>query len=348
MPQELCGICGRLMNVESDDLSTDCGGHCWGCVGEIEANKGFEPSMAVVLDEWRRGLRPNWRPSSLTLNPTFAELRETPLHLVMGAQWEPYYAQMSPYLRNARRDIREMAIERLMMAVFRSEARHRKTEDRVVWLLGEIEAVHRQYTDVLSEFLRGLRWHGDDDDFPSILLPWLDKLEAQPPAGVDPGLIRGARILIAPRRQDDAQQMADWIAHLDDTSNWVRGCAARNLATVVDDDDDKQLVELIAAREIARPGVAGPFAGEFLLRVGVRALARRITHGGLDDGFSGTPAGPGARDDMPFNDIEFYLHELCSTSPAHDAAHARWRLHPPRLYDGDRGTRRRRWGEADP
>lgn len=31
-----CNICGRPLNVESDLLSVDCGGDCWGCVGEAE------------------------------------------------------------------------------------------------------------------------------------------------------------------------------------------------------------------------------------------------------------------------------------------------------------------------
>ena len=58
MPNEECATCGRRLNVPGDELSGDCGGDCWGCIGEIEADVGWEPSLSMVMDEWRRGLRP--------------------------------------------------------------------------------------------------------------------------------------------------------------------------------------------------------------------------------------------------------------------------------------------------
>jgi hypothetical protein len=61
-----CTICGRLLNVEGDELSGDCGGDCWGCIGEIEADRGYKPSIRMVMDEWRRGLRPKWTPPNLS------------------------------------------------------------------------------------------------------------------------------------------------------------------------------------------------------------------------------------------------------------------------------------------
>jgi hypothetical protein len=54
-----CGICGRVLENPDDPLSVDCGGDCWGCVGEIEASMGFKPSIAKVRDEIARGLRPS-------------------------------------------------------------------------------------------------------------------------------------------------------------------------------------------------------------------------------------------------------------------------------------------------
>jgi hypothetical protein len=62
MTNHECTICGRLLNIETDELSTDCGGDCWGCIGEVEA-ECFWPSFEIVRNEWRRGLRPNWTPS---------------------------------------------------------------------------------------------------------------------------------------------------------------------------------------------------------------------------------------------------------------------------------------------
>lgn len=57
-----CTICGRDLNVSSDPLSGDCGGDCWGCIGEVEAEAGWQPSLDMVMAEWRKGLRPNWTP----------------------------------------------------------------------------------------------------------------------------------------------------------------------------------------------------------------------------------------------------------------------------------------------
>jgi hypothetical protein len=62
MADDTCTICGRRLNIEGDELSGDCGGDCWGCIGQIEADMGYEPSIKMLMDEWRRGLRPNWTP----------------------------------------------------------------------------------------------------------------------------------------------------------------------------------------------------------------------------------------------------------------------------------------------
>lgn len=54
-----CEICGRELNCSTDPLSVDCGGHCWGCVGEVEADMGDESAMAKVREEHAQGLRPS-------------------------------------------------------------------------------------------------------------------------------------------------------------------------------------------------------------------------------------------------------------------------------------------------
>lgn len=53
----VCHLCRRPLGSDRDALSTDCGGTCWGCVGQIEAESGYEPSVAQVAGEIRRGLR---------------------------------------------------------------------------------------------------------------------------------------------------------------------------------------------------------------------------------------------------------------------------------------------------
>jgi hypothetical protein len=55
-----CRICRRELNNPKDLLSVDCGGDCWGCVGEVEADMGDEQSLIKVREEFELGLRPNW------------------------------------------------------------------------------------------------------------------------------------------------------------------------------------------------------------------------------------------------------------------------------------------------
>lgn len=57
-----CRICCRELNNPKDPLSVDCGGDCWGCVGETEADMGDEQSLIKVREEVELGLRPNWTP----------------------------------------------------------------------------------------------------------------------------------------------------------------------------------------------------------------------------------------------------------------------------------------------
>ncbi|MEO0454194.1 MAG: hypothetical protein AAFY98_08670 [Verrucomicrobiota bacterium] len=56
-----CTICKRPLNNPDDPLSGDCGGDCWGCIGEIEAESGWEPSLTMVRKEFSEGLRPGWK-----------------------------------------------------------------------------------------------------------------------------------------------------------------------------------------------------------------------------------------------------------------------------------------------
>jgi hypothetical protein len=57
---EHCQICGRVLDNPADPLSINCGGDCWGCVGEAEADGGDPESLAMVRKESKAGLRPSW------------------------------------------------------------------------------------------------------------------------------------------------------------------------------------------------------------------------------------------------------------------------------------------------
>lgn len=63
-----CGICGRKLEQKDDALSIDCGGDCWGCIGEIEADMGDEYSLAKVRDEFAKGVRPGRVDTSMKLS----------------------------------------------------------------------------------------------------------------------------------------------------------------------------------------------------------------------------------------------------------------------------------------
>ncbi|TAM53009.1 MAG: hypothetical protein EPN57_11210 [Paraburkholderia sp.] len=55
-----CRICGRALDQRDAPLSMNCGGDCWGCIGEIEADLGNAESIKQVREEHVRGLRPGW------------------------------------------------------------------------------------------------------------------------------------------------------------------------------------------------------------------------------------------------------------------------------------------------
>ena len=52
-----CGMCGRPLGIATDPLSTDCGGDCWGCIGEAEASGGDRESRTKVDLEIEAGIR---------------------------------------------------------------------------------------------------------------------------------------------------------------------------------------------------------------------------------------------------------------------------------------------------
>lgn len=58
MADTRCGLCGRVLSQEDDPLSGDCGGDCWGCIGQIEAEMGWQQSIDFFNREVDRGLRP--------------------------------------------------------------------------------------------------------------------------------------------------------------------------------------------------------------------------------------------------------------------------------------------------
>jgi hypothetical protein len=257
----------------------------------------------------------------------FAALREMPLHTLWGAAWSAYYPAMAAWLRHERADVRAGAVERLMMATFRAEfggtprgaSEVARAQERLAWLIGEIEQSHLVHGETVSEFLRGLRYHGDTEPYRTPLLAWLDKLAGERPDNVDAGLIKGTRILVTGCSDDVAAGMPEWLKLLDHSSGYVRACAAHQLGQFSDEEtvpDRAELFSIIGEKERDRPGVAGPFwapqySGGIDLGKEQREQATAWMLDLLELRQGSVPA------DMPFNDIVFYLHELCCFSPEH-------------------------------
>jgi hypothetical protein len=267
----------------------------------------------------------------------FRRLCKAPLHGLGPAEWEAYYPRMSVWLAHEDPEIRRSAVERLATAVFWAEPSDRRREAegaagasravaRLRWLLGTIEAAAVAHPDVLAAFLGALRWQGDKAPFIDRLLDWLSGLAGRPGAPAD--VVGGTRLLLHGCRARtaggaDAAQRADWLARLDHPSDYVRACAARLLGGYLDEgfrdaaDDappgwfDRDLLAQVVERDLARPGVLGPFlaAGEpdlghlpfdplpLMLDV-MERRAGREPH------------------DLPFNGLDFLLHEQAAGSAA--------------------------------
>lgn len=270
----------------------------------------------------------------------FRRLCEAPLHGLGPTEWEAYYPRMAVWLAHGQSEIRRSAVERLATAVFWAEPSDRRREAegaagaaravaRLRWLLGTIEAAAVAHPDVLAAFLGTLRWQGDKAPFIDGLLDWLSGLAGRPGARAD--VVEGTRLLLHGSRARaaggaDAAQRADWLARLDHPSDYVRACAARLLGGDLDEgsrdeagnaaDDaappgwfDRGLLAHVVERDLARPGVLGPFlaAGEpdlghlpfdplpLMLDVMERRTGRE-PH------------------DLPFNGLDFLLHERAAAS----------------------------------
>ncbi|MDK9683213.1 hypothetical protein [Pseudoalteromonas shioyasakiensis] len=82
-----CSICCRKLDQENDPLSDDCGGDCWGCIGEIEADMGCEYAIKKLGEEFKAGLRNCWLPSPIVKFNNNSDAVEVYLKNPLG---EPY------------------------------------------------------------------------------------------------------------------------------------------------------------------------------------------------------------------------------------------------------------------
>jgi hypothetical protein len=257
---------------------------------------------------------------------TFRALEQTSLTDLRGADWDAYYVAMTPWLLDPDADIRKRAVNRLHLAVFSaegyaaSEARRalpkpapwqpHDNSARTAWYLEMIEAAHASHRDVIPFALEHLRYgggHAPDDP----VMRWLMRLRDAPPPGVDPGMIEGTILLRSPFDPDDPADVARLVALLDHPSDHVRACAARTMSALDGAAlDASDMFALISAKEIIRPGIAGAYWSEWSFcseHVPVDPIAWMMN-------ILERRSGP-EPNDMPFNGIDFYLHEICDHAP---------------------------------
>jgi hypothetical protein len=255
-------------------------------------------------------------------NQTFASLEQKSLSDLRGAAWEAYYAAMTPWLSNADADIRMRAIDRLCTATFWAEpdsvsqARkdgvmfpHDKAA-RITWLLDMFEAAHAIYPDIIPLCLNHLTYQ-DEGDPADPVTHWLERLRSTPPPGVNRGMIEGTILLRQSFDEDNAADVARLVELLDHPSNYVRACAARRMSVAEGDAlNTTAMFALIKDKEIIRPGIAGPYWSEWgFCRESVPIDPIEWMMDILERRKGPEP------EDMPFNGIDFYLHEICDYSP---------------------------------
>lgn len=249
----------------------------------------------------------------------FWELRASRLDF-SAQQWEAYYPALAKWLVHSNHEIRDCTIERLCTAVFWAEHSAVRPAERseqaqlarLAWMLKLVASAQLVHADTLTQFLKHLRFSGRSQPYTTALLDWLDKLAAQLPAGVDAGLVQGIRLLHEPPDGEWSVRAAKWLSLLDDPSDPVRSCAAYRLGGDYDEDNcnptDDEVIAIVSAKEIERPGLAGPLwserhMGDWPAYINLWMLDL------LERRKGSAPA------NALFNDINFYLHELCSNSP---------------------------------
>lgn len=282
--------------------------------------------------------RARWVPAAGNLSydrvmevQSFQHLRDAPLHRLTPDEWPAWYAGVTAFLEDGDAAIRAAALERLVMGVFRAEpmslrspAREAAARDRTLWFLDRLDAVQAAHPELMPAFLGHLRWHGDDEPFPDILVPWLRRLRERRLPAVPDDRIEAALVLIGGLDWPDRTELP---ALFDHASDHVRSCAAnrfgrQGLAYAVGDEDvmDPAVIDKLTAKELVRPGLAGPFWSGCGFFGDYASFGRDPVDWML--GIIERRSGPEPID-MDFNGIDFHIHELAAGDMAAIARLAR-------------------------
>jgi hypothetical protein len=251
----------------------------------------------------------------MTDRQTFTALEKKSLTDIQDAEWDAYYASMTPWLLNVEADIRERTINRLFTAVIWAEPHtlvqpKMSKQERIIWLLNTVDAAQVPHADIIPYCLNQLAYQDSSEPEDPVGF-WLQRLSAEPPLGIDPNLIEGTIILRQPFDEDDPADVAKFVSLLDHPSNYVRACAARRMSGAEGDAlNSAEMFALIKDKEIVRPGIAGPYWSEWgFMREHVPIDPTIWMMDILEQ-----RSGPEPKD-MRFNGIDFYLHEICDHSP---------------------------------
>ncbi len=250
----------------------------------------------------------------------FEELCRDPFDYWTDAEWDAYYERMAPYMESADASMRRSALERLCTAVTWAEpSRFWRREPRgpvppehavkrVAWLTGLVSQAQLKFPETGPAFLGRLRYQGGDTPYNGPLREWLRGWLANPPQGVSTDKIRGTLVLLGDCGAGWEEATPRWLGLLDDPSDYVRACAARMLGehcSAETDPSTGDLFELIRAKEILRPGIAGPFWPGARYEAECEPDPVPWMMEILEKRQGDEPA------DLPFNGVDFHLHELC-------------------------------------
>lgn len=253
---------------------------------------------------------------------TAQSLLNAPLHIFQPEDWPSWYEGVSRLLEHDDAGMRAAAVERLSMAAlwaehFLPQSRSRTDDERrerAAWLTALVDRAGRSHADVTLCFLDALRHKGDDKPFSKAITPWLRGLLDRQPADVPRDRIEGAIVLVGGIEPWDGLLPPI----LDHPSAYVRACAAHWLGRTGHGQDgdglfDPRFIADLTARELARPGIAGPYWSATGL------TPSDFDGSGFDPvdwmlGIIERRNGP-EPGDMPFNGIDFHIHELAAGNP---------------------------------
>jgi hypothetical protein len=253
---------------------------------------------------------------------SFTDLRALHLHELDEAAWQEYYPAMASFLTDVDPATRSSAVEQLKRAVFSDEENAERQarregrdwelnrEARFAWFRTEIESAHSRFDDIIPAFLKGLSVRGEDWPLMTPLRAWLSAMLAVPPSGVAHDKVEAALLRTRSFDVDSPEDKAQLITLLDHPSNGVRACAAHHLSDFA--ADDIGLFDLIKQKELVRPGIAGPFWTEFHFDSQYRPIDPIPWMMDILEQRAGPEP---SLEDMGYNGIDFYLHEVCDGSP---------------------------------